>query len=230
MGNLGLIATRYLSLLLCLFATSTARAACFQSPPGLVSWWNGEGNAADSAGTNHGSLMNGASYALGKVGMAFSFDGIDDRIEVPSSESLAVPTNSGVSVEAWIRAYPSTSISSIAGKRRYIGGGNERGYELFLADGRLAVQFATAESGYRNFVSSSSNLLDGVDHHVGVTMSPGSASGGKLYLDGQVILTFDTSALLGDLTTTEPVRIGCHPDPIWRFKGLIDEVGIYHRV
>ena len=40
---------------------------------GIVSWWPGEGNADDIVGGNHGALKNGATFAPGIVGQAFSF-------------------------------------------------------------------------------------------------------------------------------------------------------------
>jgi hypothetical protein len=41
------------------------------APCGLVGWWRAEGSAKDAAGTNHGTLRNGAGFAAGKVGQAF---------------------------------------------------------------------------------------------------------------------------------------------------------------
>src|SRR3989304_5996219 len=51
---------------------------CVTPPSGMVSWWGGDGNAFDIIGANNGTLMNGATYAAGKVGQAFSFDGVND--------------------------------------------------------------------------------------------------------------------------------------------------------
>jgi len=51
--------------------------AVYSSPasalPGLASWWRGEGDAKDSVGGNHGTLMGDATFAPGKAGQAFSF-------------------------------------------------------------------------------------------------------------------------------------------------------------
>ena len=53
---------------------------CTPAPSGLVSWWRAEGDARDFWDGNHGSLQNGATFAAGKVGQAFSFDGINDYL------------------------------------------------------------------------------------------------------------------------------------------------------
>jgi hypothetical protein len=42
--------------------------------------------------------MNGARFTTGKVGQAFSFDGVDDYVQIPDSPSLN-PTS--ITVEAW---------------------------------------------------------------------------------------------------------------------------------
>ena len=73
---------------------------CTPSPPGLVSWWLGEGSASDSAGSNHGTLLNGAPCAPGMVGQAFSFNGSNQCVQIPYAPSVA---NCNYSVEAWVK-------------------------------------------------------------------------------------------------------------------------------
>ncbi|MBI3194004.1 MAG: putative Ig domain-containing protein, partial [Ignavibacteriae bacterium] len=51
---------------------------CLTTPSGLITWWKGENNANDSQDGNNGTLQNGTTFATGKVGQAFSFDGVDD--------------------------------------------------------------------------------------------------------------------------------------------------------
>src|SRR5262249_24109805 len=74
--------------------TSTSLTA-----PGLVSWWRGEGNAIDAVGGNNGTLVGGVTYAAGKVGQAFSFNGTD-QVQVPSAANLNL--TSALTLEAWI--------------------------------------------------------------------------------------------------------------------------------
>ncbi|MBK6723596.1 MAG: hypothetical protein IPG58_10110 [Acidobacteria bacterium] len=61
----------------------TPTPAC-TPPAGNVLWYRAEANALDSsASNNHGIEEGGVAYAAGKVGQAFSFDGVDDRVVVP---------------------------------------------------------------------------------------------------------------------------------------------------
>src|SRR2546430_4354621 len=77
----------------------TAVVNCITAPPGLVSWWRGEGNASDSADNNSGTIIDGLGFGTGKVNQAFSFDGTDDGILIPASSSLNVQS---FTFEAWI--------------------------------------------------------------------------------------------------------------------------------
>lgn len=75
---------------------------CVPAPSGMVSWWPGDGNANDIAGGNHGTMQNGATFAPGKVAQAFSFDGVDDYIEVASSPTLQFGTGD-FTIDFWAR-------------------------------------------------------------------------------------------------------------------------------
>jgi CSLREA domain-containing protein len=57
---------------------------CIPAPTGMVSWFPAEGNANDIFGTNNGTLQNGATFAPGKVGQAFSFDGVNAYVGIPN--------------------------------------------------------------------------------------------------------------------------------------------------
>jgi len=52
---------------------TVAPIQCAPVPSGIVSWWQAEGNTADTSGPNNGNALNGAGFAAGKVGQAFSY-------------------------------------------------------------------------------------------------------------------------------------------------------------
>ncbi|TKB95631.1 MAG: hypothetical protein E8D41_00280 [Nitrospira sp.] len=83
--------------------TSPASLTSCQAPPsGLISWWQGEGTAFDSQGLNHGILQNGATFAPGKVGQGFQFDGFDDYVDMGTASNLLL-TNTSMTLAAWVR-------------------------------------------------------------------------------------------------------------------------------
>src|SRR6059036_2555839 len=80
-------------------ASAQVTNPCRPSVPGIAGWWRGENNALDSAGTNHGVLKNGATFATGKIGQGFQLDGQNDYVEIADSPELSI-TNS-ITVSAW---------------------------------------------------------------------------------------------------------------------------------
>jgi hypothetical protein len=52
----------------------------------VVSYWSGDNTPLDSVGSNPGTLVSGATYAVGQVGQAFSLDGVNDRVQIADSQ------------------------------------------------------------------------------------------------------------------------------------------------
>ena len=84
--------------------TGEPPAVCVPAPAGLVSWWRAEDfSAQDARGPNHG-VLNGASFAPGKVGSGFSFAGANAYVDAPMG-AMAVG-GGDFTVEGWIKAEP----------------------------------------------------------------------------------------------------------------------------
>ena len=152
-------------------------------PSGLVGWWPGDGFALDVSGNgNHGTLQNGAIYTTGKVGQAFSFDGIDDYVSVPDSSQLSphVGANGEMTVMAWVRvsAYPSSG-------RPFVAKGAAGNWEYALyVNSNGSVQFYLWNlSGSATYANPSGGKLNlGQWHHVAGVMKKGQFA--RIYLDG----------------------------------------------
>src|SRR5262249_31312587 len=82
--------------------TPTPTPTCTSPPPNMVSWWPGDGNANDIKDGNNGTLENGATFAAGLVGQAFSLDGIDDFVNVGNAPNLHVSAGN-FTVDAWVK-------------------------------------------------------------------------------------------------------------------------------
>src|SRR5580765_767154 len=103
----GVLITFTLLLLNAPAATTSAAA-----PSGLASWWSADGNGDDTIGANNAIVPASVSFAEGKVGMAFSFEGVDDRrnrkgesfdaVRIPGF-GLKLPT-SEITIEFWQKA------------------------------------------------------------------------------------------------------------------------------
>jgi hypothetical protein len=201
-------------------------------PPGLVALWSGEGNGNDSAGNNNATIPKGVTFAPAKMGQAFNLNGRNQRIVVPDAPELNFGAGQDFSIDAWIKmpsgagSRNSFGVMSIVDKRIASGGTDSpNGYEFSLSNGQIDCRFGSA-----SFVSPGPDLRDGKFHHVALTVSRNSTTGGKLYADGVVVMTFDPTFYNGSLVNTQPLRIGNHAalDLNCFFNGVIDEAGIYN--
>lgn len=69
-------------LFLCFLISTASAQTSVQPLSGLVSWWPGDGNFQDIVDANPGTPQGDATFAPGKVGQGFSFDGDDDSVLV----------------------------------------------------------------------------------------------------------------------------------------------------
>ena len=86
-------------------------AVCAVPPPGIIAWWTGDTAAGDSVGTNDGTL-SGATNAAGKLGNAFSFDGINDYVSIPDNGNFDFGSGA-FTVEGWIKTDSATEAQYI---------------------------------------------------------------------------------------------------------------------
>ena len=105
-------AARRKFLSVCSWPEVALRQTCVQPPAGLVSWWPGDGNTNDIIDGNPGTLLGGTTFTTGKVGLAFSFDGVDDFVRVPDAENLG--NFSALTVDGWIKTSSSADQEIVA--------------------------------------------------------------------------------------------------------------------
>ena len=198
--------------------------SCVPPSAGLVSWWKGDGNALDSVGGNHGTPYNVTNYAPGEVQQAFTFNGVNQWVEIPDSPSLN-PTNA-LTVEAWVyvSGNPNTDFASVI-------------YKFSPVDVSLnQYQIAT-------------HYINGQLHFFPIIMLPGWTD-----FDGKTLIQFNTwyrvamtydgsslslyvnGALDGSIAASGPIipkpvplRIGGASTGPWFFNGRVDEVSLYDR-
>jgi hypothetical protein len=206
-----------------------------RAPDGLAGWWRGEGTGVDAAGNHPVTDLDGIDFAAGKVGEGFHFDGKPHRVTVSNGPALNFGAGEDFSIEAWIqpeRADTDNKLMTIVDKRFTPGTPGGRGYELDLADGKLFFSMAETESRWDGGAwSAGPDLRDGRFHHVALAVQRASRTGGRLYVDGSKVLTFDPTAIPGTLSNSAPMRIGhtASPESKTFYKGIIDELCVYRR-
>jgi hypothetical protein len=194
-----------------------AEPGCIDVPSGLVSWWPADGHASDFAG-DHATLQRSVSFAEGKVGQAFDFDGsLQDNVyaDVSGVRDLQQQT-----VEGWILHRSLTTkmdtYLTIAG--------DQTEKVVIRHDGLLypsQLHFYMDINGTLSHVRANNVLQVGVWHHVAGTYD-GSIM--RMYLDGVEV---ENLAVSGTVAAGSIVLIG--GSSIATMDGLIDEMSIYNR-
>ena len=184
-------------------------------PPGMVGYWNSDGDASDSVGDNHGTLMpTGPTWTTGQVDGALSFDGVNDYIDVGDSDDFSF--SGEFSVETWIKT-TQTSVGQIV-----CSGNANLGGVWQVEIGRTTGKIGVYEAGVR--ITSNAFVNDDAWHYITVTRD--SSDNLKVFIDG--ILDNTVASYSTTLDGTHMVIGSAAAYAVQRFNGLIDEVAIYN--
>jgi YVTN family beta-propeller protein len=208
---------------------------CTPPPSGIIAWWPGEGNANSIIGSNNGTLQGGATFAPGKVGQAFSLNGLNGFIDVPDNSSLRIPGN--LTAEAWINVN-SNAFATILSKNTASSTNynfhviNSLFFALtFDAPASLAVSPPLGVGGCDIggcFVSGATTVTTGVFHHVAGVYDD-STKTLNVYLDGLLDGTATFTTTGHPVVNSADVFIGVTHTGSSYLNGLIDELSLYNR-
>ena len=194
-----------------------------------MAWWQAEGNANDSIGTNNGTLIGGVTYTNGEVGRAFMFDNVNTStsyINAPASPSLNIGTNGGFTIECWVK--PDALVLQGGAPIIEWDSSSTDGLQFWVGGPSANIKDT---SGSAHFINPASNVLNSNNfQHVALTYDKSSGKA-FIYYNGGVI----ASNNFGNITpqTTYPVNIGRRTgQPIGNgsnYGGLMDELSLYNR-
>ena len=188
-------------------------AACLDpAPTDMVAWWRGQDDALDAAGTNHGTLLNGATYSAGKTGRGFILDGSDDRM---SASGAGLPLNNAArSVEFWMNSTDSRAVAPC------FYGNPEPGNAFYpvMIGGRIGLGWWGGGD-----VMGTKTVNDGQWHHVAIAYD--GAGTINVYVDGVV----DATAGGRNFSTTATTFYIGGPTGHAFYAGRLDEVTVYDR-
>jgi glucose/arabinose dehydrogenase/PKD repeat protein len=204
-------------------ATYTAKYKAEPVAPGLVLAYGFEETSGitandSSPAKNNGTLVNGPiSTASGKFGRALSFDGVNDRVDVPDSNSLDLTT--GMTLEAWVKPTTISGWRTAILKER---GTTDLNYALYASNGSKPriENYTGVETGTNGLAGLPLNAWT----HLAATYDGANL---RLYVNGALVATKPATGAMPN--TANPLRIG--GNAIWGeyFSGLIDEVRVYNR-
>ena len=199
---------------------------CVLPSTNAVGWWPADGNAYDIVHTNHGTLQNGAGFAPGVVGQAFSLDGANDYIRIENNSDFN-PTN-GITLEAWVylNNYATGSGYNNSAIIRKDGECSARQYLLSASPSGTFRAHIGITNGVYYYVDSSTTPQNQTWYHVAETYNGTNLC---IYVNGVPAGSTPVSGRI--ITTTQPLCIGGSANGCWDYfvNGLIDEPTIYNR-
>lgn len=216
-------------LVVCHALPGFGQSSCVAPPVGLTNWWPGQNNANDVIGGLNGTLSNGTSFAVGVVGQAFSFNGINQYV------TNAVPALTNVlnsyTMEFW--AWPAASLPITPESTTGTSGDANQRYAIFPHNGRFGPAGAgvsVGTNGISVFEHASAYLPSLLVHDVTITnwvhiAVVYSNQQPRLYLNGALART----GLVSSRASYPSTCLGENGLGYGYYAGLLDEVSLYDR-
>jgi len=192
----------------------------------LVSWWRLEqGNGtffADELGRNNGTRTAFAPTftSLGKFGGAYSFDAVNNFIDVGTAASLNFANSSAYTFSSWIKisGVGSDGVgNAILGKRNSSGAG----YTFYVYNDSRGLYFQSDSTN----ITSNSQLNFNTWYHVAYTRN---SSNQYLFVNGNEVVS-GISPTLSTSAATFYIGASAIIPPTNLFNGKIDEVLAFNR-
>lgn len=198
----------------CIFGSSSNRCQA-----DLVAHWTGDNSAMDASGNMHDGMINGATFAPGIHGNAFSFDGVNDSVIVDADTALE-PTNA-FSIALWVQTIQENRTRILIDSTH---GAGQAGWALQLNQANQ-VSFAYGNGTIFPELTAAFEIFDGSYHHLVATFD-GSTM--QLFLDGNPGPTLGYTGTA--LPSGRDIQLGNSPVLNRPLNGNLDDVRIYNHV
>ena len=218
---------------LSIFGLAFAQVPSYVPTNGLVGWWPFNGNANDESGNGNNGTVNGATLTADRFGVtnkAFSFDGVDDFIEV-SGKILPINETS-YSISFWVNPNVINSLQSIITESSPTPNNFDYNYAVNFTD-KLNVGisdfFEFGGSSYTSVQSSSSLIAN--QWVFGCMINDTVLNHIKIYFNGNFqgsISSIWYSSLPNNTQIGRGIG-GASGIPSAYMNGSLDDIGIWNR-
>ncbi len=203
-------------------ASATVTITDNDGGPPLAHWKFDEATglaALDSAGPNPGALVNGPLRVAGKFNGGLSFDGVNDSVDVPDSNTLDLTTN--LTISLWFK--PARLLNAASGRKDVLK--KFLSYWVLMnfptADGKVAF---VLNSGTPVVKSTTAAWQSNTWYHLAATYDGAQM---KLYVNGALENT--AAATAAPVVNAYPLQIGGNINQGFYFPGLMDDMRFYNR-
>lgn len=183
---------------------------------GLQAYYTADNTPNDALGTYNGTLVNGATYGTGIINQGFSFDGVNDYIDLPNG---TFNPSGDFSISMWIA-------QDVQGNYYLfnVGGFATNGISVYaLSSG---IRFTMADNSTFQALSVNSTLTNGVLAHF-VFIKDTNTNTYQIYKDGVSIANLTIT--VNQVITDDSCRLGYGNGNTWPFNGIMDEVALFDK-
>ena len=198
---------------------------------GLLLYYPFNGNANDESGNGFNGVVNGAVLTIdlnNNPNSAYSFDGIDDFIDVPTSASLAGASQ--ISVGAFVKWRLGTNRGMIYFEATSTGTAL-RWFLAVLPTAEIMVSWRDAPEdpvGSLKSFQTTEKLLEDTWYHL-ATVWDSNTDNFRIYVNGDLSASYSIPSDPLGVSSTDNIRI-CGLKNANFLKGVVDELRIYNRV
>lgn len=181
-------------------------------------------SANDSLGTYNGTAQGGLTYTAGKSGNAFTFNGTNAYVSLPTN-TLSSLTDFSISLWCNPSSLLTGGAALVSNATNF--GGVDYGYMLYFSYGSLYFRF------YRTpIVDLVANLQFTANTWYHIVITRKSSTGTKMYINGSLNAS-NTSTVNPNYTTTNYNSLGVLQydsiNKVYYYDGKIDEVNIWNK-
>ncbi|MEM1327401.1 MAG: LamG-like jellyroll fold domain-containing protein [Bacteroidota bacterium] len=148
---------------------------------GLIGYWQmneGIGTIAEDRVRMRNAQLSGATWTILPVGQSFTFDGVDDYLEVQNTGTLVLTNEADLTLEMWFKGTSAGTLFSNGRGEKSVS--DSTSWVIGLnADGKVVVQ-----NNGETFEDDNGGLLDDNWHHLAVVLRRNSSI--SLYVDGEL--------------------------------------------
>lgn len=215
----------YILLSFCLiqFIAQAQTIPAYVPTNGLVGWWPFNGNANDESGNGNNGTVNGATLTAdrnGNVGKAYSFDGVDDLIDVGNPVTLGNNPNS-YTMAGWAYYYDFVG-GYVFMTKRQDDWGSDWGTPITLQN---KIIFFADDQGYASATPAESDTLSTNQWYHFVFVK--SINSYTIYMNGIEVSTITDNHVMNG--SNNNLIIGAQL--AWQdfMKGKLDDIAIWNR-
>jgi hypothetical protein len=185
----------------------------------LLVGYNADNNTNDVLGVNNATLINGATYGVGKINEAFSFDGVNDYATTGSRVGFS--NNQNFTFSAWVK------FNAVLNRGFFTNGDTSNGATMgtWNPGGGRKLSLLKGQGSAQSFANTTLNT--GQWYHLVIVHTPYNGVSDNVFFYVNNVADGSDTFNIGTSTVDQNQYLGSKTDLGTYFNGLIDIAYIF---